>query len=165
MAHKFNPVKVVEVQPKSGNNTRLQYSDKKKNGLPNIIPTEVPNKVVMTKGDKLRVSDSNKADKNWSEHGPIMGADGRSFFYITDDIYNGKAAKLFVKEADVVTIGYGEVYTVKSGDNLTEIAKEFSFSGDNEDVNTIYNANKDIIGKNKNLINPGQKLFIPYNTH
>jgi len=165
MARKFNPVKLVEVKPKSGNKTRLQYANKKKNGLPNIKPTEKPNKVVMTKGDKLRVSDSNKAGKNWSGPGPIKGADKRSYFYITDDIYNGKAAKHFVKEADVVTIGYGEVYTVKSGDNLTKIAKDFSFSGGNKGVNIIYNANKDIIGKNKNLIYPGQKLFIPYNTH
>jgi nucleoid-associated protein YgaU len=163
MAHKFNPVKLVEVKPKSGNNTRLQYANKKKNGLPNIIPTEKPNKVVLTKGDKLRVSDSNKTGKNWSGHGPIKGADGRSYFYITDDVFNGKAAKYFVKETDVVTIGYGEVYTVKSGDNLTKIAKEFSFS--NKDVDIIYKANKDIIGKNKNLIYPDQMLFIPFNTH
>ena len=163
MAHKFNPVKLVEVKPKSGKNTRLQYANNKKNGLPNIKPTEKPKKVVMTKGDKLRVSDSNKAGKNWSEPGPIKGADGRMFFHITDDLYNGKAAKYFVKDADVVTIGYGEVHTVKSGDNLTKIAKEYSFSDGG--VNIIYNANKDIIGKNKNLIYPGQKLFIPYNTH
>jgi nucleoid-associated protein YgaU len=163
MAHKFNPVKLVEVKPKSGNETRLQYADNKKNGLPNIKPTQKPNKVDMTKGDKLRVSDSNQAGKNWSGHGPIIGADNRSFFYITDDIYNGKAAKYFVKEEDVVTIGYGEVYTVKSGDNLTKIAKEFSFSEDG--VNIIYDANKDIIGKNKDLIYPDQMLFIPYNTH
>ena len=163
MAHKFNPVRLVEVKPKSGKETRLQYADNKKNGLPNIKPTQKPNKVDMTKGDKLRVSDSNQAGKNWSGHGPIIGADKRSFFYITDDIYNGKAAKYFVKEEDVVTIGYGEVYTVKSGDNLTKIAKEFSFSEDG--VNIIYDANKDIIGKNKDLIYPGQMLFIPYNTH
>jgi nucleoid-associated protein YgaU len=163
MAHKFNPVLVVEVNPKSGKRTRLQYANKKKNGLPNIKPTEKPNKVVMTKGDKLRVYDSNKAGKNWSGHGPIKGADERSYYYITDELYNGKAAKYYVKQADISPIGYGEVYTVKSGDNLTKIAKEFSFT--NKGVNIIYNANKDIIGKNKNLIYPGQKLFIPYNTH
>lgn len=163
MARKFNPVLVVEVKPKSGNNTRLQYVNKKKNGRPNIKPTQKPNKVVLNKGAKLRVYDSNKKGKNWSGHGPIKGADGRSFYYITDEIYNGKAAKYFVKEADIVPIGFGEVYTVKSGDNLTKIAKDFSFS--TKDVDIIYKANRDIIGKNKNLIYPGQKLFIPYNTH
>ena len=61
MAHKFNPVKLVEVKPKSGKETRLQYADNKKNGLPNIKPTQKPNKVDMTKGDKLRVSDSNQS--------------------------------------------------------------------------------------------------------
>ena len=165
MAHKFKPVKLVEVKPKSGKTTRLQYANKKKNGRPNITPTQKPNKVDMTKGDKLRVSDSYNGGKNSSGHGPVEGADGRFFYYVTDDLYNGKAAKYFVKEADVLTIGYGEVHTVKSGDNLTKIAEEYYFSGDKKSVNAIYKANKDLIGNNKDLIYPGQKLFIPYNTH
>jgi nucleoid-associated protein YgaU len=49
-------------------------------------------------------------------------------------------------------------YVVKSGDNLSKIAKQLT--GDSSNWRAIYNANKDII-KNPNLIYPGQKLVIP----
>lgn len=50
-------------------------------------------------------------------------------------------------------------YTVKSGDSLWKIAK--SIYGDGSQFKKIYEANKSVIGKDENLIKPGQKLVIP----
>ncbi|MGB6422430.1 MAG: LysM peptidoglycan-binding domain-containing protein [Anaerolineales bacterium] len=52
-------------------------------------------------------------------------------------------------------------YTVKSGDNLSYIAKRFYGSESAADVNAIYESNRKTIGANPNLIYPGQKLYIP----
>ncbi len=49
-------------------------------------------------------------------------------------------------------------YTIKSGDSLSKIAREFY--GDANDWQKIYQANKDTI-KDPNLIHPGQKIIIP----
>ena len=53
----------------------------------------------------------------------------------------------------------GQTYTVKSGDNLWNIAKQYYGSG--AMYTKIYEANKDLIGGNPNLIFPGQQLIIP----
>jgi len=52
-----------------------------------------------------------------------------------------------------------KTYTVKSGDCLWNIAKQFYGKG--SDYTKIYNANKGIIGANPNLIYPGQAFIIP----
>ena len=52
-----------------------------------------------------------------------------------------------------------KTYTVKKGDCLWNIAKDIYGSG--SDYTKIYNANKDIVGSNPNLIYPGQVLTIP----
>ena len=52
----------------------------------------------------------------------------------------------------------GKTYTVKSGDSLWKIAKQFY--GNGSKYNTIYEANKDKL-KNPNLIYVGQTLQIP----
>lgn len=52
-----------------------------------------------------------------------------------------------------------KTYTVKKGDSLWSIAK--SHYGNGSDSQKIYEANKSVIGKNKDLILPGQKLVIP----
>ena len=52
-------------------------------------------------------------------------------------------------------------YTVKKGDSLWAIAKRADVYGDGSKWQTIYNANKSVIGKNPNLIKPGQKLVLP----
>lgn len=52
-----------------------------------------------------------------------------------------------------------KTYTVKSGDCLWNIAKQFYGSG--SDYTKIYNANKGTIGGNPNLIYPGQVLTLP----
>lgn len=49
-------------------------------------------------------------------------------------------------------------YTIKSGDSLSKIAKQFY--GNASDWQKIYAANKDQI-KNPDLIQPGQKIKIP----
>jgi len=49
-------------------------------------------------------------------------------------------------------------YTIKSGDSLSKIAKQFY--GNAADWQKIYQANKDSI-KDPNLIHPGQKIKIP----
>lgn len=53
----------------------------------------------------------------------------------------------------------GGTYTVVSGDSLYKIAKQ-SY-GDGSKWQTIYDANKSVIGGNPNLIYPGQVLAIP----
>lgn len=52
-------------------------------------------------------------------------------------------------------------YTVKKGDSLWKISKQMYGNGAN--WNQIYSANKNVVGKNPNLIYPGQKLVIPWN--
>jgi len=52
-----------------------------------------------------------------------------------------------------------KTYTVKRGDTLWGIAKRFL--GDGSRWKEIYNANVNVIGKNPNLIYPGQVLRIP----
>lgn len=52
-----------------------------------------------------------------------------------------------------------KTYTVKSGDCLWNIAK--ALYGNGADYTKIYNANKGTIGKNPNLIYPGQTFTIP----
>jgi nucleoid-associated protein YgaU len=52
-----------------------------------------------------------------------------------------------------------QIYVVKSGDSLSKIAKQFY--GDGGRWPEIYEANKQLIGDNPNLIHPGQQLTIP----
>jgi nucleoid-associated protein YgaU len=50
-------------------------------------------------------------------------------------------------------------YTVKSGDTLSDIAQ--SVMGDAKRWPELYEANKDAVGKNPDLIHPGLELRIP----
>ncbi|MCJ8166951.1 LysM peptidoglycan-binding domain-containing protein [Pontibacter sp. E15-1] len=52
-----------------------------------------------------------------------------------------------------------DIYTVKSGDSLSKIAKQHY--GDANDWKRIYEANKELIGPNADLIHPGQRFVIP----
>lgn len=53
----------------------------------------------------------------------------------------------------------GQEYTVQPGDTLWGIAQRAY--NDPEDWDTIYDANKGVVGNNPNLIYPGQRLQIP----
>lgn len=53
----------------------------------------------------------------------------------------------------------GTAYTVRKGDNLWTLAKRFY--GNGADYSKIYEANRDVIGNNPNLIYPGQTFTIP----
>jgi nucleoid-associated protein YgaU len=55
-----------------------------------------------------------------------------------------------------VTAPEGTVYTVQSGDSLGKIGSHHGVSWQ-----AIYEANKDLIGDNPDLIHPGQELKIP----
>lgn len=52
-----------------------------------------------------------------------------------------------------------KTYTVKKGDCLWKISKRYYGKG--SEWRKIYNANKKVIGKNPDLIYPGQKFVIP----
>ena len=70
-----------------------------------------------------------------------------------------KEATVEKEEARVDNSVQPKTYTVKSGDCLWNIAKQFYGSG--SDYTKIYNANKGTIGGNPNLIYPGQVLPLP----
>lgn len=53
----------------------------------------------------------------------------------------------------------GAFYVVKSGDTLFKIAQ--TAYGDGSNFQVIYEANKDVIGDNPDVIIPGERLFIP----
>jgi len=50
-------------------------------------------------------------------------------------------------------------YTVRPGDSLSKIAK--SLLGDAKKWRVLYEANKEVVGSNPDLIQPGQVLKIP----
>ena len=70
-----------------------------------------------------------------------------------------KEATVEKEEARVDNSVQPKTYTVKSGDCLWNIAKQFY--GSDSDYTKIYNANKETIGGNPNLIYPGQVLTLP----
>ena len=52
-------------------------------------------------------------------------------------------------------------YTVQYNDNLSKIAQSFYGNMSADSVNTIYYANRKTIGPDPNILQPGQKLYIP----
>ena len=52
-------------------------------------------------------------------------------------------------------------YTVQSGDNLSLIAQRFYGTMNTDTVNKVYYSNVATIGPNPNVLQPGQKLYIP----
>ena len=52
-------------------------------------------------------------------------------------------------------------HTVEEGETLSHIALEYYGNAGPTYYTAIYEANKDVIGDNMNVIKPGQKLAIP----
>lgn len=52
-------------------------------------------------------------------------------------------------------------YTVQSGDNLSTISTKYYGNASADNVGKIYYSNQTTIGANPNVIQPGQKLYIP----
>jgi len=55
--------------------------------------------------------------------------------------------------------GVDRTYTVRPGDSLSKIAK--ALLGDAKKWRVLYDANRDVVGANPDLIHPGQVLKIP----
>jgi len=111
-------------------------------------------------GEELKIADTKVA-----EDGGKLKIQGTAEYQLQKDklwdkikTYSGwendLAADIKVSKTDVY--GY---YVVKSGDSLSKISKDVY---DNAGLyKKIYEANKDTIGPNPDLIKPGQKLTIP----
>lgn len=52
-------------------------------------------------------------------------------------------------------------YTVQTGDSLATISQKFYGNQSQDNINKIYYSNMATIGSNPNVIQPGQKLYIP----
>jgi nucleoid-associated protein YgaU len=72
---------------------------------------------------------------------------------------NGTTAKASSKRTRPNTKSTPKTYVVKKGDSLWKISQNVYKDGSK--WRQIYEANKKVIGKNPNLIYPGQKLVIP----
>jgi LysM repeat protein len=111
-------------------------------------------------GEELKLGDS-----KWAEEGGKLKVWGTAEYQLQKDklwdkikTYSGwekdLVADIKVSKTDVY--GY---YVVKPGDSLSKIAKDVY---DNAGLyKKIYEANKDTIGANPDLIKPGQRLTIP----
>lgn len=94
---------------------------------------------------------------------------GDVFFSIALTEYRAPIVRKLEKKAAVVKVASttrptaqkapAKTYVVKKGDSLWAIAK--LTYGNGADYPKIYAANKAVIGKNPNLIYPGQKLVLP----
>lgn len=81
------------------------------------------------------------------------------------DFFKKGEEKPVAKKVDVNTktspaqpTSSGRSYTIKSGDSLSKIAKQFY--GNASEWDKIYKANQDKI-KDPNMIHPGQQIIIP----
>ena len=63
--------------------------------------------------------------------------------------------------ATLVSHSLPTVYEVRAGDSLSAIARDFYGNGSELFWRRIYDANRDVIGPDPNLIRPGQRLTIP----
>lgn len=71
-----------------------------------------------------------------------------------NNIYPGQVLFIPALQTPAIT-----TYTVQSGDTPSSVAQRFY--GNANQWQKIYNANKQVIGTNPNIIHPGQVLVIP----
>jgi len=71
------------------------------------------------------------------------------------------APRKVIDGAEKVSSKYIAKHTVESGESLSYIAKKYYDSGSRENWMKIYEENKELIGDNPNMIQPGQILKIP----
>jgi nucleoid-associated protein YgaU len=101
---------------------------------------------------------------NWKEEGGKIHLWGKTEYQLQANQLWEKIKEHPGWESEVVADIQAEkkdlfgVYTVKSGDNLSKVAKQVY--GDPNRYNDIFNANKDIL-KDPDKIQPGQQLKIP----
>ena len=106
---------------------------------------------------------SNVENLSVSEQNEVLYISGSASGEVKEkiwDLYNKidpdmRAGDLVLKIEELP--GQEEIYEIKSGDNLSKIAKKYP----GMTWKKIYEANKDII-KDPNIIYPGQKIKIPH---
>lgn len=106
---------------------------------------------------------SNVENLSVSEQNEVLYISGSALREVKEkiwDLYNKidpdmRAGDLVLKIEELP--GQEEIYEIKSGDNLSKIAKKYP----GMTWKKIYEANKDII-KDPNIIYPGQKIKIPH---
>ncbi|MDR2919537.1 MAG: LysM peptidoglycan-binding domain-containing protein [Tannerella sp.] len=106
---------------------------------------------------------SNVENLSVSEQNEVLYISGSALREVKEkmwDLYNEidpdmRAGDLVLKIEELP--GQEEIYEIKSGDNLSKIAKNYP----GMTWKKIYEANKDII-KDPNIIYPGQKIKIPH---
>ena len=121
-----------------------------KNGRPILAPDK---KHAYSKGARFEVSANEKLSADDKGDGVIHADDDRTFYKLRADdgfIRVNEIAKVFLKD----------VYTVKDGDSLSEIAKHYYKNGDAAHYMAIFNANTNIL-KKPGDITAEQKLIIP----
>jgi nucleoid-associated protein YgaU len=116
--------------------------------------------------DLLKLGEElNLGESKWAEEGGKLKLWGTAEYALQKDklwdkikTYSGWESDLVadIKVAKTEVYGY---YVVKPGDSLSKISKDVY---DNAGLyKKIYEANKDTIGPNPDVIKPGQRLAIP----
>lgn len=129
---------------------------------PEPIPTPKPTTLKYKIGDKVKFSGTLYKDSYGNGAGQYR-KDLEATIYLVNSKgscpYNINNGLGWVKESDLSSnespTPEVKIYIVKSGDNLSQIARRFNTTWEK-----IYNDNKSVIGNNPNLIRPGQKLVI-----
>ena len=118
-------------------------------------------RAVLELGEKLGVKDgyANEEGEILKTGGVAKTQQDKDMIWDTIKKIGGEAPTDIEADIKVEITDYYGTYTVKSGDSLSKIAK--NFLGSASSYMEIFNLNTDIL-KNPNLIHPGQVLKIPF---